>query len=149
MNQRRKRIILGTVLPAPLGTFVVLTGSLMDDIFPDGIDFVRDEGIFLLAGLATLMFAGSSLVAFLLVGIQSFLCAIVMERMINPRVTNNRLALGLAGFLGLLAAIPTSLVLPADGFELVGSTLLLLTGTLVGVLVGAILRRNYHRFPPL
>jgi len=99
------RFLLGTILPTPIGTliFLMLQGDLnLSSIF---------DPVFIIV----------IMVALVLVGLPSAIYSIVMEHLVNPKISSNVAAVVISSLLGFISGLVV-------GFPIVG--------LLVGIVLG-------------
>ena len=140
------RIIAGVFLPLFIGSvFMVMTPLIENYIELNRITLYKnDENVNVIKNL--LGFLGSifflTLLAIPLCGIQALISSLLMEKMINPKIKSNTLAVLAFSGLGVLSGISLS------AFFSFSSDLLskfVIVGLLVGLIVGTMLRVHFNK----
>ena len=129
-------MLQGIFLPVFIQTVLMILYAIMDSglSMKDGIgEYLQIFFLFLFYG-------------YLVAGIQSVGCALAMEFLINPRIKNHLAVVSISGFLGFLSGF--SVMAFVFGKPTSDSTEWLFLSTLTGLLMGVILRRNFHLSKP-
>ncbi|WP_395373307.1 hypothetical protein [Marinicella sp. W31] len=132
-KNRLIRMLQGIFLPVAIQTFLMLLYALIDSGLgmKDGIgDFFKMMFLLLAYG-------------YVVAGIQSILCALTMEFLINPRIKNHIAVVLISGFLGLLSGF--SVIAFVFGKATGDASEWLLLSAVTGLIMGVILRRSYYR----
>lgn len=144
-DKRVIRLAAGLLLPGFLGALLWIAITSINALIAG--DRITDSGFF-----PFLLFM--SMMAYFFVGIQSLIYSILMEYLINRNVNNNILAVFFSVILGfllgpilfiILAFFTSGYSIPAGEIGIV--TFLSITGAVVGLIVGIILRWLYIKAP--
>jgi hypothetical protein len=129
-----QRMCVGIFAPAPLGTLTVAV--VLNSVEWQRLDREALWGL-------PLAIIGGSLYAYVLVGAQSVLYAVLMEHLINRRLRGDAEALAASAFLGALVGATAALMLSRWEWEIWPLAFLSVVGAAVGFVVGKILRRMH------
>ena len=117
---RKARIVLGILLPPLFGVIVFLVPTTVDCVTQDQNELACGMPRFLVIS------------AYLLMGLPSIIYSLVMEFVVNSKISSYKICILVSSFLGVAAGMVT------------GKLFLVVVGAIVGLLTGMILRKNYE-----
>jgi len=125
MNKKFLRLLIGALLPAPIGLIVI--GLFLAVIGESSwlFNIIEHKNL--------TMFCYIIAAGYLLLGIPSILYLLIMEFLVNSNFEENNIVVGVSFVLGGMAGA----TLPAD------KRFLVFLGVFVGILMGIILRKMY------
>jgi len=124
MKGRNSRLLIAFIAPPIMGSFILVSHDVLDRI--SGGHMGGDELLHQLRAMPIAIFF-----AFLLVGLQSMIYAIVMEFLITPYVTKTSWFVVSSFLLGACLGLTLLFVLPAEA-----APQITFTGAVVGTILG-------------
>lgn len=140
-NGSMARMVVGTLLPAPMGVlFIIFFNVLMSSSILGANGFVDVVTSFVMVVDALASFILITAVAYVFIGVQSLIYALFMERLILPRSNAWFVSVGISALLGVVAGMSLDFF-----FALMTDALFMWLGLAVGFMCGWILHVMYHR----
>lgn len=145
MKNSTKRILKGWLMPLILGVLFTFTYSTLSSLIQG--DFLSDKEITFnlksiivilsLLALYLLSMIYFFFAALFIVGLQSLVCSVFIEKWLNPKVNKNAVFLSICVVLGILSSLLLAILFEQYQYHF------LVLGALQGFIVGWVLRRDY------